>query len=292
MVNICIVYTSWVSNSSCNHYTSQTELLKLRNYSPRTIKAYKNQIEWFFRRTAIEPEKVRTEDILLYLEKINRIAGCSSSYAVQCISALKSYYKIGFPYLLNPADNIPRPKKESRYPDILSREEVGRIIETTGNIKHRFLLLLVYSAGLRVSEAVNLRISDLDFERNMIHIRNGKGKKDRYVMLASKAADCLKEYQKYIIIHDWLFPGAAIGSHLSIRSAQMVFSHCCEKAQIKKQVSIHSLRHAFATHLLEDGVDLRYIQELLGHKSSKTTEIYTHVTRLDIKRISSPLDRW
>lgn len=266
--------------------------LKFREYSPKTILAYKRHIEWFFQRTNHHPEDVRAEDIIIYLEKIKSIAGSSRTYAVQCISALKCFYIHGLKEGFNPAASIPLPKKEHKYPDILSRDEVKRIIEGRNNFKHRFLLMLTYSAGLRVSETVNLKIADLDFDRMMIHIRAGKGKKDRFVMLSDKVKEAFIEYKKRVMLHDWLFPGATYGSRLSIRTAQAIFKKACDDISIQKNVSIHTLRHSFATHLLEDGVDLRYIQELLGHKSSKTTEIYTHVTKLDIKRISSPLDRW
>lgn len=191
---------------------------------------------------------------------------------------------------LNPAINIVLPKKQTRYPDVLSKEEVKRLFSVLSNIKHRFLLKLIYSAGLRVSEAVTLKITDLDFDRRMIHIRQAKGRKDRFVMLSAAAAVEYKGYRDNVLLKDWLFPGANPDCHLSIRSAQAVFSKAAERAKIAKEVSVHSLRHSFATHLLENGTDLRYIQVLLGHKSSRTTEIYTHVSKLDINRIKSPLD--
>jgi len=267
--------------------------LNLKGFSRKTLKIYKNQITSFFERTCLLPGEVRPEDIKLYLEKLQKITGCSRSSAVQCISALKNFYRFGFPSVdANPADKIPFPKKEKKYPDILSKEEVKSIISAVTNKKHKFLLLLTYSGGLRVSEVVRLRKTDLDFGRNLIHIRQAKGGKDRYVMLAEKVKAYFKEYQEDFIIKEWLFPGANPGTHLSVRSAQMVFNRARDKAGITKNVSLHSLRHAFATHLLEDGTDLRYIQELLGHSSSRTTEIYTHVTRTDIKNIKSPLDGW
>ncbi len=267
--------------------------MKLKEYSTRTVEAYTNQIEWFFRRTGLAPEDVRSEDIILYLEKIKSIAGCSRSYAVQCVSALKCFYTHGLILSrLNPAYKIPLPKKEHKYPDILSRDEVKTLLSTPENIKHKFLLTLIYSCGMRVSEAVSLKISDIDFSRKMIHIRKAKGAKDRFVMLSGKASELYSSYRRQVTVQDWVFPGADPGSHLNIRTAQAVFYQTCSKAGITKDVGIHALRHAFATHLLEDGVDLRYIQELLGHKSSKTTEIYTHVSRFDIKAIKSPLDRW
>ena len=280
-------------DSELEKYINKTiRYLKFKEYSQRTIKAYSNQIEWFFRRSALSPAEVRTEDIILYLEKIKDIAGCSRTYAVQCVSALKCFYKQSFPQLLNPAGRVPLPKKDSKLPDILSREEVKQIIDSNTNIKHKFLLLVIYSAGLRVGEAVNLKVADLDFMRKLIHIREGKGRKDRYIMLSENVIKLYREYSKQVMLHEWLFPATRPDKHLSIRSAQNVFYAAAEKIGTNKNVSIHSLRHAFATHLLEDGVDLRYIQELLGHKSSRTTEIYTHVSRFDIKKISSPADKW
>ncbi|MDC7225961.1 MAG: tyrosine-type recombinase/integrase [Spirochaetales bacterium] len=268
--------------------------MKLKNYSAKTITVYQNQIQWFFKRTGLKPEEITTEDITLYIEKMKNLTGCSSAWIAQCISALKCYYNHGLKTIKrNPADKIPLPKKTQNYPDILSRNEVKLIIEKgTMNIKHHFLLSLIYSAGLRVSEAVNLKNTDIDTERMMIHIRNSKGKKSRYVMLSEKAAVIYERYKNRVFLQEWLFPGAKEHTHLSIRTAQVVFKTACSRVDIVKNVSIHSLRHAFATHLLEDGVDLRYIQELLGHKSSKTTEIYTHVTKKDINRIRSPLDSW
>jgi integrase/recombinase XerD len=267
--------------------------LRLKGYSRSTRKTYTKQIQWFFERTRLEPAEVRPEDIKLYLDTMRRVTGCSRSYTVQCISALKNLYRYAYPSgTANPAEKIPLPKKEERYPDILSRGEVKTLLGVVKNRKHRFLLTLVYSAGLRVSEVVNLRKADVDFDRKLIHIRQSKGKKDRYVVLSDKAVDSFKAYEERYLIKDWLFPGAQEGNHLSSRSAQAVFNRAVETAEIRKNVSIHSLRHAFATHLLEDGVDLRYIQTLLGHKSVRTTEIYTHVTRMDIRNIRSPLDRW
>jgi integrase/recombinase XerD len=267
--------------------------LRLKGFSRSTLKSYTKHIRWFFERTGLGPAEVRPEDIKLYLDTLRRVTGCSRSYTVQCISALKNLYRYGYPVgVVNPADRVPLPKREERYPDILSRDEVKRILSIVKNRKHRCLLTLVYSAGLRVSEVVNLRKDDIDFDRKLIHIRQSKGKKDRYAVLSDRAIESFREYEDRYVVKDWLFSGAAEGSHLSTRSAQAVFDRAVEAADIQKKVSIHSLRHAFATHLLEDGVDLRYIQVLLGHKSVRTTEIYTHVTRMDIRNIRSPLDRW
>lgn len=151
--------------------------------------------------------------------------------------------------------------------------------------------MLIYSAGLRVSEVVKLKPEDIDTERKLIHIKGAKGRKDRYTMLSEIIIEIFKEYWERYKPEKWLFTGITPEKHISTRTVQAIFEQACEKARIGKEVSVHSLRHSFATHLLESGVDLRYIQELQGHKSSKTTEIYTHMSNKDIGKIKSPLDR-
>lgn len=158
-------------------------------------------------------------------------------------------------------------------------------------MKHRVLLTLVYSSGLRVSEAVQLKLQDVDPERGTIHIRQAKGRKDRYTLLSRTAYQLLEQYIRKERPEKWLFPGGTEGRPLTTRSVQHVFEKARQKAEIRKPATVHTLRHSFATHLLEAGTDIRYIQELLGHASSKTTEIYTHVSIKDIRRIQSPLDR-
>lgn len=174
---------------------------------------------------------------------------------------------------------------------MLSREEIIGILSAIENIKHRAILLMTYSAGLRVGEVVRLRVEDIDSKRRFVHVKQGKGRKDRYTLLTDTALEVLREYFKKYRPESWLFPGGKENDHLTERSVEKIFEHAREAAGIKKNVSVHTLRHSFATHLLEDGVDLRYIQELLGHASSKTTEIYTHVSEAGIGRIKSPLDR-
>lgn len=256
----------------------------------RTVKAYLGQVRYFFERTGIRPESLRREDIFLYLEKTARELSVSRSFAAHLVSGLKLYYTALHPGITNPAGGIPLPKKNLQFPDVLSENEVGRLLNALSNIKHRFLLMMIYSAGLRVSEATGLRVKDLDFDRGMIKIRQGKGRKDRYVMLSGKVAEVYREYIRQYLVRDWLFPGASPDSRLTVRSAQAVFHKARESAGIAKDVSIHSLRHSFATHLLEQGTDIRYIQELLGHKSSRTTEIYTHISPRSIARVRSPID--
>ena len=165
-----------------------------------------------------------------------------------------------------------------------------KILQSLSNIKHKAILTPVYFAGLRVGEVVKLKPEDIDSDRRLIYIRGSKGRKDRYALLSDIALRILREYYKEYKPSKWLFEGARKGRHISTRTVQAIFRQACEKAGIKKEVSVHSLRHSFATHLLENGVDLRYIQKILGHKSSKTTEIYTHVSKASIASIKSPLD--
>ena len=188
-----------------------------------------------------------------------------------------------------------RPKNKKRIPVVLSKDEVKCLINSLVNLKHKTILTLTYSSGLRVSEIVKLKISDIDKERRMIYVRSAKGNKDRYTLLSEKALELVDLYIKAYNItkykEGWLFPGQDKTKHLTARSVQHIFKKACSKANIKKDVSVHTLRHSFATHLLEQGIDLRYIQELLGHKSSKTTEIYTHVSNREISKITNPLDK-
>ena len=186
--------------------------------------------------------------------------------------------------------DLPRMKRPYQLPVVLSREEVARLFKVTTNLKHKALLMVGYSAGLRVGEVVRLKVSDVDSKRMQIRVIAGKGAKDRYTVLSERALSVLREYFRAYKPKDWLFPGAELTDHLSERSAQKVFACSRKKAGITKPVTFHTLRHSFATHLLEDGVDIRYIQELMGHDSILTTQRYTHVTQKATGRIKSPLD--
>lgn len=186
--------------------------------------------------------------------------------------------------------DLERPKKEKKLPEILSKNEISKLLKAVKNLKHKAILYLVYSAGLRVGEVVKLKPTDIDSDRMLIPIIQGKGKKDRYTILSETALSILRQYVKVYKPEHWLFPGQHPDKHLTERSVQKVFGNARIDAKIRKDVSVHNLRHSFATHLLEGGVNLRYIQELLGHSSSKTTEIYTHVTQKNLSNIISPLD--
>ena len=229
-----------------------------------------------------------------YIQHIKAITlseekGAATSTLNQAINSLKFYYgtmlKKKFVY------EVKRPRKDKKLPIVLSQEEVAKILTLVDNVKHKAILMFVYSAGLRVSEVVRLKPEDIDSKRMLIHVRGAKGRKDRYTLLSESALKVLKEYLDRYKPALWLFPGPGKERHISIRTAQRIFEMACNRGGVKKKVTIHSLRRSFATHLLENGIDLRYIQELLGHVSSKTTEIYTHVSNKDLMRIKNPLDQ-
>ena len=185
---------------------------------------------------------------------------------------------------------VKRPRKDKKLPVVLSKEEVERILKAVDNLKHKAILMMVHAAGLRVGEVVKLKIENIDSKRMLIHIKGAKGRKDRYTMLSETALEILREYWRQYKPQKWLFEGARKDRYIATRTVDKIMEHACTKAGINKDVSVHTLRHSFATHLLESGTDLRYIQELLGHADSKTTEIYTHVSTKSLGKIKSPLD--
>ena len=186
--------------------------------------------------------------------------------------------------------NIPRVKRSKKLPVVLSKDEVKRLFDVTVNLKHKAILMTTYSAGLRVDEVTRLKISDIDSGNMQIHIRQGKGDKDRYSLLGESNLKILREYFKVYRPSVWLFPNELSLEPLSTRTAQQVFCDAKNRAGISKDVSIHSLRHSFATHLLKSGVDIVRIQRLLGHTNIQTTSIYLHLTSTDILGVISPLD--
>ena len=260
-----------------------------RVYSQKTRKAYLHHIGRYTRYFTKDPKELDREHIKDYILHLIDKEKVSRSYHNQAVSAIKFLYDrvLNMPMAVS---GLPRPRKEKKLPVVLSSEEVKRIFESVDNIRHKAILMLIYSAGLRVSEVVKLKVEDVDAERNLIYVKGAKGRKDRYTLLSDKALKTLNLYLKAYQPEKWLFTGAKKTRHLSTRSAQRIFDNAVKNTDIKKDVSIHNLRHSFATHLLESGVDIRYIQELLGHQSTKTTEIYTHVSTKNIGKIRSPLD--
>ncbi len=236
------------------------------------------------------PRELREGDIrsyFLHLIERKRLAPATVNLTFNALRFLyvELYKK---PFLMR---DIPRPKKQRKLPVVLDKEEVFRIFGAVRNLKHRTILMLIYSGGLRVGEAVKLRIEDIDSKRKLIHLRNAKGGKDRYTLLSELALKQLRQYYQAYRPREFLFEGRVWREHLAERSVQNVFQRALKASGVLKDVGVHGLRHSFATHLLEDGTDLRFIQELLGHSSSKTTEIYTHVSQRALGKIVSPLDR-
>jgi site-specific recombinase XerD len=264
----------------------ETEL-RSRKYSPKTHSAYIYFIRTLCRALQKTPEEITPGDVTQFLAVMEK-DGYSASAMNLALSAIKFFFKN---VLKN--DSISgqrRPRHDKTLPSVLSKDEIKKILDTEKNPKHRLLLMLVYSSGLRVSEAVALKKEHVDISRKVIYIKSGKGRKDRCTLLSEKAALFAGKYCEFYRIQTWLFPGQDANKHLSIRSAQHIFDKASLHAGIAKKTSIHGLRHTFATHLLESGTDIRYIQTLLGHASLRTTERYTHVARRNVLTIQSPLD--
>jgi integrase/recombinase XerD len=265
--------------------------LTIRNYSPKTINTYMSCVRTFENYSMPRPiEDLTADDVRNYLLYQIDVKKRSAGTISQIINSLRFLFVevCNHPFQLG---EIERPKRVRKLPVVLSLGEVRSILEGLGNLKHRVMLMLVYSAGLRVGEVVRLKPEDIDRERKMIHVRSGEGKKDRYTLLSDVVLDVLRQYWKAYKPRTWLFEGQIPGQPYSVRSAEGVFESAAKKAGIEKDVSIHTLRHSFATHLLEQGTDIRFIQELLGHSSVRTTEIYTHVSREQIATLRSPIEQ-
>lgn len=256
-------------------------------YSQRTIDRYIAIVDRYARFIKVPLVESGVEDAKSYLAYLERDLRLSASSLNQTISALRFLYMRVFG---REAPIERRPRADKRLPCVLSRDEAMRIISSPRNLKHRAILALAYSAGLRVSEVACLHVGDIDPDRGVILVHSGKGRKDRYTILANRTKRLLESYIDLYKPTTWLFEGQN-GSHLSSRSIQEIFNRAKESQGITKAASIHSLRHSFATHLLEDGTDIRYIQALLGHANAKTTQIYTHVAKRDVLRIKSPYDQ-
>ncbi len=262
-------------------------MLLARKYSRQTIRLYLHVAESFCRYTGKSTDDITVSDVRDFLAYLSERGDAASSLNV-ALSAIRTL----LPGLKDSAEweHIRRPKKDRLLPVVLSRAEVKAIFEATGNLKHKTILMLIYSAGLRVGEAAVIKISDIDRDRGMICVRRAKGRKDRTTLLSEVFLHMLDSYCRIYSPVDWLFAGQDGRGHISIRSIQHVFAHACKKAGIQKHATVHSLRHSFATHLLEQGTDIRFIQELLGHQSPKTTMVYTHVSSTSISKIKNPLD--
>ncbi len=254
--------------------------LKIRNYSQKTIKSYIYILEKFldFAEKKGLNESTAKDYISKHLSEKNPASVNKEKFAIQFF----------FNEVLHQQLSLPTIKKNKTIPDILTIEEIKKLIKNTTNIKHRLIIKLLYGCGLRVSEIVNLKKDNLDFEEGLIHIKLAKGKKDRFVKIPDSLTDELKNYWE-LNNTEILFPSIR-GGKLTIATIQAILKNSAKKAGIKKRVYPHLLRHSFATHLLEQGTDLRIIQKLLGHSDIKTTQIYTQISQASIKNIKSPLD--
>jgi len=266
------------------------EMLKMKRYSSNTIHTYKSAFSDFINYYQTkELDKITEKEIRNYLLYLVEKRKVSASFQNQVINAIKFYYEKVLKLEKLPYIYIDRPFKEETLPTVLSEEETQKLINSIVNLKHKSIILTIYSAGLRISELINLKIKDIDSGRKAVIIKGAKGKKDRNSLLSEKLLLYLRRYYREFKPKKWLFEGQK-GEQYSESSIQHIFRRACTEAKIMKKATVHTLRHSFATHLLERGTDLRYIQELLGHGSSKTTEIYTHITHKGMDQVKSPLD--
>jgi len=265
------------------------EDMRIRNLSLNTQLSYQQQVCAFAKHYQRSPEELGLEEVRawqIHLLEVRNLAPGSLAIAT---SALRFLYKVTLKRDW-PLEELPLPKKPLKLPVILSREEVGRFLEAVGNLKHRTLLTTCYAAGLRISEATHLRVNDIDSQRMMLRVEQGKGQKDRYVMLSPRLLELLRGYWKIVRPTHWLFPNKASGEPMTSSALQQVCDKTRERCGIQKPITPHSLRHAFATHLLEDGADVRTIQLLLGHRSLATTARYLKVSTRSVCATRSPLE--
>jgi integrase/recombinase XerD len=261
-----------------------------KRYGASTIKTYISMLSRFLR--FVKPKNAAecdSSDVVRYVNEYIIPAGLSYAVQNQTINSLRLFYSEVYEKSLV-VEDLDRPRSEHRLPNVLSKEEIKKILESTGNIKHRAMLSLIYACGLRRCELLGLMLTDVDSKRGVLIIRQSKGKKDRVVPISEKIIGMLREYARAYRPERYLFEGQVKGNRYSPTSIEKVLKESCKKAGITKPVTLHWLRHSYATHLLEAGTDLRYIQELLGHNSSRTTEIYTHVSLNSIQNIKSPFD--
>jgi site-specific recombinase XerD len=274
------------------YFNQMKQDLELRNYSDNTVTNYLDHMKRFVKFHMKDPSLIELEDITTYQVYLVYSKKVSFSTFNLAVCSIKYFYK----HILDKGfsiDLIPYQKKTKTLPNVLSRQEVMRIINAAVNLKNKALIQTIYATGVRLSELVNLMVSDIDSKRMVVRIDEGKGKKDRYVMLSKTLLSTLREYWKDAQPkpETYLFPGdKKPNTHFSRRSVQRIVKETTLRAHIDKNVTPHTLRHCFATHLLEDGVNIRVIQKLLGHKSLRATELYTHVAENYINQTTSPLD--
>ncbi len=270
---------------SGNTFDNLAQEMRIRNYSEKTAESYIRYNQEFLRFCGKDPREVKAEDIKNYLDFLAQER--SASTVSVAYNALLFYYKTIWRRSF--FVNLPHPRKEKHLPVVLSKEEVQRMIDALKNPKHHCIVSMLYATGVRVSELTHIKMMDIDLDRMILRVYQGKGKKDRQTLIPKLLAETLKNQQRLKQPSDFLFTNGR-GSRLTEATIQKVVAQAARLAGVGKIVSPHTLRHSFATHLLENGTDIRYIQELLGHAKLQTTQIYTHVATSNLKNIVSPLD--
>lgn len=264
--------------------------MRHKRYGESTIKTYSETLSVLLRFIMPKsPEEMQGHDMVDFVNDYIIPNKYSYAFQNQAVNSAKLFFREIIKGKLD-VESFKRPRSEHKLPNVLSKEEVKAILQAPVNFKHRSMLSLIYACGLRRSELLNLKPANVDSKRHMLVILNSKGKKDRMVPISDKIIEMLREYYKIYRPEIWLFEGQVAGEQYSEASLAKVLKNACDKSGVRKPVTLHWLRHSYATHLLESGTDLRYIQELLGHKSSKTTEIYTHVSEKSLQNITSPFD--
>lgn len=264
--------------------------MRSKRYSESTITTYCDALKSFLIFHREKPiSEITNEDVIIYNNEFILEKNISASYQNQIVNGIKLFFATVRDTKIE-IDKIHRPKREKVLPNVLSKAEVKMILNAHSNIKHRMMLSMIYSCGLRRSELLHLKPKDIDSKRGIVLIRQSKGKKDRIAPLSTKILEMLRTYYSLYKPTTWLFEGQLAGEPYSEKSLQSILKQALQKVGISKPVTLHWLRHSYATHLLESGTDLRYIQELLGHSSSRTTEIYTHVSTKSLQQIKSPFD--
>lgn len=277
-------------NKSSREIHAFRKYMASKRYSENTIQTYEDALKVFLRfHSDKDTEELTETDVIRFNNEYILARGYSASYQNQVINAVKLFFRQIYSRNLA-MEYLQRPIREKKLPNVLSKEEVKRIIEAPINLKHRTMLTFIYSCGLRCGELLRLQIGDIDSNRNLVRIRQSKGKKDRVVPLSKRLLADLRSYYKAFRPKLYLFEGQLSGTPYDERSLQQVLKRAVQRAGIDKPVTLHWLRHSYATHLLESGTDIRYIQILLGHSSTRTTEIYTHVSIQNLQNIQSPLD--
>jgi len=288
--NISVKHDKPLSEKSKSDLERFKKWMEANRYPESTVKTYTGMMTTFLKFVSPkEAAECNSEDLFRMVDEFIIPKGLSHSFQNQMISAVKKFYGKIYRSVMDPGD-LTRPRPQHRLPNVLSKDEVRKLLNASLNEKHRVMLSLIYACGLRRSELIDLQVSDVDVSRRLLIIRQAKGFKDRIVPISERTIEMVKSYEERFKPVRYLFEGQFPGRKYSTSSLENVFRAASKKAGINKDVTLHGLRHSYATHLLEAGTDLRYIQELLGHKSSRTTEIYTHVTVQGIQKIRSPFD--